>query len=256
MTKTHAAIIGCGPSGMVIAHACHQMGMPFDIYAPKQKSFISGAQYLHSDIEVRADGISPRTVSYIYRGVEWQYEKKVYGKLPEGLVTSWSKFKGDVEAWPLIEIYEWLWTQYSERIIDGPVNIEWIRTLTANPERMVFNTAPLSNFFNGGKFWSEEVQIVNGISFAPDDTIVYNGEPSSAWYRSSNLWGHLSVEYPSNVHVPGEIAQYGLKVVKKPLVTAEAIPGVIASGRYGRWEKGVLVDESYHQAIAEIKANT
>lgn len=250
-----AAIVGCGPSGMVIAHACHQMGLPFIIYAPKKPSFISGAQYLHSDIDVRAEGLVPKKVHYQWKGQEWQYEKKIYGRLPNGLETSWSKFPEEVEAWPLVGVYHWLWDQYSYRITGNSVTVEWMTELAADGSVIVFNTAPLNRLFPSGKFWKESVQIVNGICFAPPDTIVYNGEPSSPWYRTSNLWGHMSIEYPEAAKVPSGISQYGLVRVEKPLYATDIeIPGVILSGRYGRWEKGVLVDESYHQAIAEIKS--
>lgn len=250
-----AAIVGCGPSGMVIAHACHQMGMPFIIYAPKKPSFISGAQYLHTDIDVRADGISPKTVHYTFKGTEHHYEKKIYGRLPNGLETSWAKFNGDVEAWPLIDIYHWLWDQYAHRITGDWVTKEWMKELAADGSVIVFNTAPLKKLFpDASSFCSERVQIVNGICFAPQETIVYNGEPGVPWYRSSNLWGHMSIEYPEAAKIPPAIAQYGRVLVEKPLYAKVDIPGVILSGRYGRWEKGVLVDESYHQAIAEIKS--
>lgn len=252
------AIIGCGPSGMVIAHACHQMQLPFLIYAPKKKSHISGAQYLHSDINVRADGISPKPIHFKWCGTEWQYEKKIYGHLPEGLHTSWNNYgHGEtVEAWPLIGIYDWLWDQYHEQIVDGPVNVEWMLTLV-HSGKLVFNTAPLNQFVSSHQCLYETVWIINGISYADPDTIVYNGEPNCPWYRTSNLWGHMSIEFPGKhgFHpVPDCYEGFDAYEIKKPLVTMASIPGVIASGRYGRWEKGVLVDESYHQAIAEIKS--
>jgi hypothetical protein len=255
MADLRVVIIGCGPSGMVIAHAAHQMGVPFNIYAPKKPSFISGAQYLHSDIQVRAEGIAPRTVYYKQRGVSWNYEQKIYGRLPEGLQTSWGKFDEEVEAWPLIDIYHWLWDHYSFAISDTSVTLDWMANAAMLDDVILFSTAPLRGLLPQYKYLTEKVQIVNNVCFAPEDTIVYNGELGCPWYRSSNLWGHMSVEYPAHAEVPREVAQYGLVSVEKPLMTNAVLPpGVIASGRYGRWEKGVLVDESYHQAITVIKA--
>jgi len=255
VTELKVAIIGCGPSGMVIAHACDQMGVPFTIYAPKDKSHISGAQYLHSDIGVRQEGLYPRTVTYCKRGNEWTYEGKIYPNgLPKGMKSSWDKFSDSVDAWPLIGIYDYLWERHHDQIVDSEVALEFIMAL--GETCLTFNTAPLNKLMPKAHFEYETVMICDGVTFAPEDTIVYNGELHSPWYRSSNLWGHYSVEFPVDAYYRAKmpLIQYEPRRIRKPLLTDAVIPGVIASGRYGRWEKGVLVDESYHQAIAEIKA--
>lgn len=254
MTELRVAIIGCGPSGMVIAHACDQMGVPFTIYAPKAKSLISGAQYLHSDIGVRQEGLYPREITYRWRGNEFTYEGKIYPHgLPKGMRTSWSRFGAHVEAWPLIGIYDYLWERHHGSIVDSEVDLAFIQALAET--FLTFNTAPLNKLMPEAKFQYETVMICDGITYAEDDTIVYNGELHSPWYRSSNLWGHYSVEFPVDLYYRAKmpLIQYEPRRIRKPLTTDACIPGVIASGRYGRWEKGVLVDESYHQAIAEIK---
>ena len=44
------AILGCGPTGLVAAHACAMKHIPFVIFSKKRKSFLFGSQYLHEPI--------------------------------------------------------------------------------------------------------------------------------------------------------------------------------------------------------------
>ena len=249
------SIIGCGPAAMMIAHACDQHGVDFRIYGPGVPSEIGGAQYLHRDVGVRYDGLRPETVRYVRQGSSQGYETKVYGALPPGLETSWSKFPDEVEAWPLIGIYQHLWSKFYHKIsIVGPVTLEQIMELAEHT--LVFNTAPLPSLMPLGQYATEECLILMGLSWAPPFTIVYDGTPEKKYYRSSNLWGFESTEYPISIlaETPWLSTDPNVRRIKKPLSTDVTIPNVILSGRYGRWEKGVLVDESYFQAIEAIRA--
>jgi hypothetical protein len=247
------SIIGCGPAAMMIAHACDQHGIDFRIYGPGKPSFISGAQYLHRDVGVRFDGLRPEPVRYVHLGDEETYEWKIYEKLPEGLSTSWKKFPaGDVEAWPLIGIYQYLWGKFYEKISMIEVTLEQVMEL--GDRTITFNTAPLPALMPDAEYETEDVAILNGVSKANPFEIVYNGTMQDAWYRSSNLWGYQSIEFPAWVYYKDRMDKDpNVRLIQKPLKTDAFIPNVHLSGRYGRWEKGVLVDESYFQAIEIIK---
>lgn len=248
------SIIGCGPAAMMIAHACDQHNVPFRIYGPGVPSVIGGAQYLHSDVGVRYDGLRPEPVNYTHTGTEAEYERKIYGKLPEGMATSWTKFPdGQVEAWPLIGIYQHLWSKFYGMISQMEVTLEQVMEL--GERTLTFNTAPLPGLMPDATYLTEEVAILMGVSWAEPFSIVYNGDPETYFYRSSNLWGFESTEYPRAYYdsVDAMRGDPNVKIFKKPLSTDAFIPNVILSGRYGRWEKGVLVDESYFQAIEAIR---
>jgi hypothetical protein len=252
MSDIEVSIIGCGPAAMMIAHACDQHGVNFRLYGPGTPSFISGAQYLHSDVGVRYDGLRPETVRYRRIGTEAGYEAKIYGKLPENMQTSWSKFKEEVEAWPLIGIYQFLFSKFYDKISRIEVTLEQV--LELGERTLTFNTAPLPALMPDATYEVERVAILNGHSTAPPMTIVYNGDPEEPWYRMSNLWSSQSIEYPHDFATDAFLTEDpNVTVVKKPLRTDAFIPNVILSGRYGRWEKGVLVDESYYQAIEAIR---
>jgi len=257
MDSLRVCVIGCGPSAMMIGHAAEQLGVPFRFIAPKQRSFISGAQYLHRDVGDRVDGISPSTVRYVRRGSSDVYQHKIYGRrLPPDLETSWAKFPDEVSAWPLVDIYEHLWNKYQDLIDDRSLTFDEAAQL--GTQELTFNTAPL-NVLTAGRgfvFHTEQVVIVHSIAYVPfGNCIVYNGLPTHAWYRSSDLWGHMSVEFPGSVRLPDTLRhRFSCRTIQKPLRSNAVVPNVIPSGRYGRWEKGVLVDESYFQAIDEIKA--
>lgn len=250
------SIIGCGPAAMMIAHACHQHGVPFRIYGPGVPSVIGGAQYLHRDVGVRYDGLRPETVRYVRHGDSQGYETKVYGALPPGLETSWNKFPDEVEAWPLIGIYQYLWSKFYDHIsVVEAVTLE--QCMELGDRTLTFNTAPLPSMMPLAQYATEECVILMGVSWAAPFTIVYDGTPEKLYYRSSSLWGFESTEYPMSIlaETPWLRDDPNIRLIKKPLSTDAFIPNVILSGRYGRWEKGVLVDESYFQAIEAIRTN-
>src|SRR5678809_864059 len=43
-------ILGCGPSGLIAAHAAYNRGADFIVVSKARKSFMNGAQYLHAPI--------------------------------------------------------------------------------------------------------------------------------------------------------------------------------------------------------------
>lgn len=239
---------------MMIAHACEQHGVQFRLYGPGVPSVLGGAQYLHRDVGVRYDGIQPQPVDYRRTGTADGYESKIYGELPDGMETSWSKFPDRVEAWPLIGVYQHLWSRYYDRI--SVINATLEQVMELGERTLTFNTAPLPSLMPDATYLTEKVAILMGVSYCDPFTIAYDGTPDVRWYRTSNLWGFQSTEYPISAYdaSPEMQADPNIIVVKKPLSTDAFIPNVILSGRYGRWEKGVLVDESYFQAIQEIKA--
>jgi hypothetical protein len=74
--------------------------------------------------------------------------------------------------------------------------------------------------------------------------VLYFGDEEHLCYRSSNILGHKSTEYPGNA-----ILTHGVSVVK-PVRAVGAYPAdVCMVGRYGQWKKGVLVDDAYRDTL-------
>jgi len=251
LDRSNVAIVGCGPAGMMIAHACWGYGIPFTIYAPEaRQSQLGGAQYLHREIPNLTAADESFQVTYKRRGTEEGYESKIYGKLPAAIRTSWSRFPDVVRAWPLAATYRRAWALYADRIELRGVTLEDV--LSWSDERVVFNTAPLPSLMPLGQYFSEQVWIVEGASASGYNQILYSGDLEDDWYRCSNIQGVKSFEFPGD-HKSEVVAQVGRKITK-PLSTDVDIPGVFLAGRYGRWEKGVLVDDAYFQACEVLAA--
>ena len=113
MTKS-VAVLGCGPAGLLVAHAAKLSGWNFTIYSRKQKSVLNGAQYWHKPIpEIYSE---PRLVRYRLHGTPEQYRKKVYGEAWDGTVSP-EDYADDHYAWDIRAGYDSLWDWYSDEIV-------------------------------------------------------------------------------------------------------------------------------------------
>jgi len=247
------AVLGCGPAGMLVAHAVAMGGHDLDIYSKAVKSPIGGAQYLHHPIsgltEQNPDGI----ITFYHEGEPEGYARKIYGDA--AAVTSWSQFDSGIHRiWNLREAYDNLWATYSRSIIDGGIYQEVLHDLFEKYDR-VFSTIPRAAICRSKDhmFVKQTVYIdVNPDMIVPADCVIYSGVPETPWYRASNIFGVPGVEYPVSVG-PGE----GIIPVHKPLATNcdcfEDTGQFFAMGRYGEWRKGVLTSDAYLRAAGLLE---
>lgn len=244
-----AIVVGCGPAGLLTAHACRLHGLQTTVVAPKvQMSSPYGAQYIHSSIpDVEAS--ESFFLTYDHHGREDGYRTKIYGDKVPVNGTSWKRFRGVVEAWDIYAIYQELFTRYRSDIKSLVVTPENIYDLVDSYD-YVFNTAPLDSIAPMGEFGVEHIYVVQGKaeSGVNQNQIHYYGDGRLA-YRSSNIAGVKSIEYPVSAHkyVPWRLRRRAVKVVK-PLKCEVSLPGVYRLGRYGKWQKGILVDQAFHEA--------
>ena len=76
--------------------------------------------------------------------------------------------------------------------------------------------------------------------------MVYNGDPLWTWYRASLIDGHAALESTK----PFSGAWSGVK----PLATTcDCYRQIKRVGRFGRWQKGVLVHHAFAQAQLHIE---
>jgi threonine dehydrogenase-like Zn-dependent dehydrogenase len=268
MSKPLVAVVGCGPSGLLAAHACRMRNVPVVVFAPKAKSRLGGAQFSHIPITPYHDEFNQAMqLEYIVRGDPDTYKKKVYGSVQVPFVSFGNVTDGmKVPAWSLTKLYDDLWEDYSSLVVDYKIDPERLGKLTDTFD-LVLSSAPAPSMCLGsidqsiGHFFrSAPVKILNeALDFnLPDNTIVYDGTDEHSYYRMSKIFGVGSTEWGAHVGVPpvGD-----LHTVNKPIATncdchmsvdldGAGIPkGVIRIGRFGTWTKGELTFHAYNTVI-------
>lgn len=263
MTKS-VAILGCGPAGLLVAHAAQLCGWDFHIYSKKQKSPIFGAQYLHEPIP-DITGTDPEDghvmLSYRLKGTPEEYRHKVYGPSWDGQ-TSPEDYEGDHYAWDLRAAYEKLWDMYSDSIEDVEIQPMLNRHTTwRTGHDLVISTIPRtvwdSNIHNYrvSYIWAlgdaEHERVF--LHRPPPFTVLCDGTKETAWYRVSNIFGYCTMEWPqwwnrpyASVTPPAR----GASRVAKPLeYTGSAARDIIHLGRYAQWQKGVLTSDVFRDSM-------
>lgn len=251
-------ILGCGPAGLMAAHAVAVSGNEPVIYSRKRKSPLYGAQYLHKPIPDVTDRDAHVSVEYMLQGSVDAYRRKVYGDRWDGTVSP-EDLAETHEAWDIRSTYDRLWSQYSgaiEDVIIDPAGVNFLR----EQGLLIVNTVPLDQLCHQGH--SFRAQRVTAAGDAPDigidvgkrykcppDTVLCNGNPEPSWYRISRIFDHTTVEWPEGVNVPIPTAS---TVVKPTGHNCDCWPDLLKVGRYGAWEKGVLSHSAYDQTMKRM----
>lgn len=247
------AILGCGPTGLVAAHAAYQAGHDPAVFSKKRKSFIHGAQYLHAPIEGINPIGSPMKIRYVMQGEPEGYLKKVYGSKWDGSISDDLRDQEHL-AWDIRAAYSWLWMHYSPYIFDQEFSADTFGNFYDDLIRcfdLVINTIPRSalcvagHFFKSTSIWALGDAPEHG-QFVPMDCnlgdVIYNGLSEPSWYRLSNIFGYKTVEWPNHGKPPVE----GVSKVEKPIShNCDCWPELRHTGRFGAWNKHKMVHNSY-----------
>lgn len=260
------AILGCGPAGLMVAHAAKMSGWDFRIYSRKAKSQLFGAQYLHRPIPGLKHG-GPRMITYQMRGTAEEYRRKVYGETWDGTVSP-EDYPEPHAAWDLRQAYEHMWFDYADEVVDVDLRECWPAGLdkrsfpvnTYTPD-LVISTVPRTlwdddnSHFERTYIWAlgdgdyERVHMHRPDPFH----VVCDGTHDNPWYRVSNIFGYCTMEWPQFWNHPYATVTppaRGASRVAKPLrYTGTDHTGFIHLGRYGAWEKGVLTSDVFYEAM-------
>jgi hypothetical protein len=264
-------VLGCGPAGLLAAHAAALQGHEVQIYSRKVKSSIGGAQFLHMRIPgittIDPDGL----VEFIFRGTKEGYADKVYDDpLAE---VSWGSYEPGVHpVWNMHAAYEKLWDKYEGLIMNMPLTAEFIRGMVMSKTGEMFSTIPAPALCRNSEhqFLKQEVDIIYGESTeveyldrrfendlgdrnSPIDYIEYNGIPEVPYYRQSMMFGWSGTEYPADGSANGR-GQAPVRVSKPLSTDCNCQPEIHRLGRYGRFEKKVLIHDAFFGA-AQILAD-
>jgi hypothetical protein len=258
MAIDKVAVLGCGPAGLLAAHAAHERGAEVHIFSLKKRSPIGGAQYIHYPIPGITQDEPDSQVVYVKQGTRAGYATKVYGD-PHAPV-SWDNYdEGSHPIWNMQRIYDQLWRRYEALVHPRPIDGQTLGGLL-DRFRWVFSTIPKHaiclhqqhHAFQQQPVWIDHFQPdAEGVNkFQAANRIIYSGDGSTDWYRSSFLFGWKSYEFAfePTMHKP-----FGDRFIKveKPLYTDCDCwgdhPGLVLLGRYGRWEKTALAHEAFYQ---------
>ncbi len=249
-------VLGCGPAGLLTAHAALLAGHQPTVMSERiQRSMISGAQYLHDPIPSLTNTDQAGMLRYIKLGDKQGYAEKVYGS--REAPCSWDHFpEGQLPAWSLKEMYDKLWSEYlgliEEQHIDSEVLVEILpkydRVISAIPATAMCHR-PHHQFHSAQVTFQEGCPALVGDE---DNIIVYSGDPAHSWYRTSRIFGYESTEYPAGIDPSGETR----RGIKPTHTTCTCWKDIARVGRFGRWEKGVLVHHAFNDAYQLLVKGT
>jgi hypothetical protein len=256
--KPLVAVLGCGPAGLMAAHACRMYGVPYVIFSRKQKSPLGGAQFSHIPILGLCDSDLPEAMlKYQVDGDAEVYQQKVYGSRVVPFVSIDNVKDGQtVPAWNLRDMYDQLWNSHEGQIIDLAITPDFMDKFDHSIFDLVLNSIHANSIcrgtvdpLTGHWFRHQPVSIHNAalIENIEDNTIIYDGTPDHSWYRMSKIFGVGSTEWGGDAPLP---PVNGVKTVRKPIATnCDCYPDVVRIGRFGTWTKGVLTFHAYGKTL-------
>lgn len=255
---TKVLVLGCGPAGLMAAHAAAMYGAEVRILSRKQKSVIGGAQFLHLPMP----GINrPRPETFITIrkvGTREGYAQKVYGD--PNRHTSWNEHHENhmLPAWDLRATYDLLWEVNEDRIQDGALDPAWLRDIiSGGVYDLIVSTIPAPAICQRQHdqkphvFKKQKVLIDMDTMPPEDNVILWNGLMEDRWYRCSRVFGTTGgYEYPL-----GSIV-HNAHVARKPLFTdCDCFPEVLRAGRYGAWDKKLLTHHAFTAVTDRLKTH-
>lgn len=250
-----ALILGCGPAGLMAAHAARRFGIETVIVSKARKSFMNGAQYLHAPIP-GASLKDPFIIDYRLVGDVAGYRDKVYGPEFEVEVSPQS-LVGHHPAWDIREAYDRLWRLYGGSVRNVHLNPFAVRRLMETEKAdIVISTVPaklLCQQRAAHTFVAETVWATSELETdLSDNTVLCNGEPGVSWYRASKIQGFCNTEWPGVDYPVGHGGRVW-EVVKPISTSCDCFPTIHRMGRYGKWTKGILSHHAWEDAITIFK---
>lgn len=176
------------------------------------------------------------------------YRYKLYGDININI-------NGDIladgyHAWRMHETYDSMWWRYVDSRSDGVQIYDRVidlRDMLAMTEyyRLVVSTAPAKQFCaDKSHVWEgKQVALTYDVQIPNQDenTIYFNASPDTAWVRSSNVFGSLVTEWPTDA------APEGATIIEKPIFTdCTCTAKVFRTGRFGAWKNETWVDTAYY----------
>jgi hypothetical protein len=261
-----AAVLGYGPAGLIAAKTLVDQGIDVDVIGAGGKSVIGGAQYLHEPILNAEHVTDPEGyIEFLKVGERDGYAKKIY---PQAEFTvSWDNYEGRQPAWALGPVYDILWKHFEDKLLHDTFNgMSLTMLLETDKYDVVFSSIPAhalcmhSHDFPRVNIALVPFSPINGIN----NVVLYSGRPQDVWYRTSVIFGEAWSEFGQSeietVHYTSMAADaIGAEELPvhhgfKPLGTnCNCHPEVVRIGRFGRWDRKILLHHVPHQVLGALE---
>lgn len=244
---TNVCILGTGIAGLLAAKAAEETGAEVTLYDQNPgNSGRTGLHYLHDPCGL---DLSPINVYNIILYDEtkntkphMQYARKL--KIPKE--NSLMDLQRKVEAYSMQEAYRAIWDRFQDRAEERVIEPRDLKKLIVEND-WVISSIPLNcivstvacMFLEYKAFRGQPKGLGIGSIDKSYNIVVYNTDENYDWYRYSRIEG---VEWTEGL-TKGEFT------VIKPINVNFKVPykNLILTGRWGRWQRGVLAHESYYQ---------
>lgn len=252
----HVAILGCGPAGLLVAHAAASCGLEPVIYSRKERSEIPGSQYLHRAVPGLTSVYPEGTVQYVRIGTADGYATKVYADAVRE--TGWDNYYQLYNSWNVVRAYDILWERYGDSVLNTELTQDMLVAITRQ-HPLVISTVPAyvlclktadrevedPHGFGSVPFWIRTLP--TPVHDAKHDIVVYNGILTDDWYRWSILSGICSIEYAKKPMFEDDKLKRGEKAIMN---TCDCWSSIHRAGRWAEWRHGVLLNDAYEKAMS------
>jgi hypothetical protein len=256
-------VLGCGPTGLLVAWAVEQAGHTPRVISRKEKSVIPGSQHLHGPVPGITSQYPEGTIQFVRLGTAEGYAKKVYQDAERE--TGWDNYLQVYPSWNVLEAYDKLWEHFEGQIIDqeirgGAYRLQQLYELITSSD-LIISTLPAkaichdpAHIFKGTQYWIK--QLPTPEADREHEIVVYNGLLTDPWYRWSILGGLCSIEYTyEGRHAlqrdDGENWISGFKAIEN---NCDCWPDIARCGRWAEWTHGVTMFKAYHKAVGLMEA--
>ena len=252
------AILGSGFSALFADLACHHLG--FDdvtVYSlTKSPPKVRGFQYLHEPCGLRLNYYSMTELVESPFPVEISsvmYSLKVYQKTDvKNSVHHFSTNEFGFQAYQhhiynLDEALALLWPKFEGKIHYESITPEILKDLTSRFDYVFSSIEPFTEYKQYVTSYVADFPVK-----IPYNAVYYIVDLSNPIYRCGSIFGRFFVESTTKMY---SNSMPVIKVISPPDVQSLA-PNLIPIGRYGEWNKEVLISDVYHKVKKVLNANT
>ena len=257
-------VLGCGPTGLMAAHAATLNGWDVTVVSKKRKSFLFGSQYLHEPIPGVINYDEYENIKYTTIGTPEQYRRKCHGDAWDGEIAR-EDFEEDHLGWDIRRAYDKLWYMYGRDVVDHEItgDMQQVRSIryledaelvVSSLPRTIWNIKLPGRRFVYSEGWAcgdapEKGMFVEQTTPC-DNQIICDGTEETPWTRLSRVFGYTSIEWPDGDTPPHPNASK----IKRPLrfepgIGHDPSTFMMHVGRYGTWKKGVLVTDAFKEVF-------
>lgn len=249
--KGKLVILGSGLDGLLAAAAAFNWGTDVRIVGPAQKSKIDRAHFMTDFIPGYGKWSKPDgQISYVKRGRRKAYALKVYGD--QDASCSWRAVeRGRRPVWSASDLYDQMWVDYSQWIIDAPLSAAIIDGIYRSAD-LVISAIPAPLLCSERGSLADHVFYGRQLYVSPiaeagtrKNSVIYNGTTDGDWHRSGKIFDGEFTE--SSSFLPRS-----RQVTKPTGNTCSCRPEIVRVGKLGQWRSGVRSHDPYFAVTAEM----